>query len=66
LKPHLDPDEVLRAAVAHLIDGVEQQVIAGLLGTNIGRINEVCTAMDFARHNVKDVYRLALKKREGE
>ena len=39
-KSHLTPDEKLRAAYAHLINGVDQHHIAALFGVNAGRVNE--------------------------
>ena len=55
--PRLTPEQKLRAAVAVLCDHVDQQVVATLYGTNIGRVNEACqaarNAFGFPRPNGK-------------
>jgi hypothetical protein len=55
--PRLTPEQKLRAAVAVLCDHVDQQVVANLYGTNIGRVNESCQAvrkaLNFPRANGK-------------
>lgn len=44
-KTALTPQEKLRVAVAHLCEGVDQHVLAALMGVNQGRINEAVTAV---------------------
>lgn len=39
-KTALTPEEKLRAAYAHLINGVDQHVIASLFAVNSGRVAE--------------------------
>lgn len=46
-KGHLTPEEQLRVSVAVLCDGVDQHVVASLMGVNHGRVNE---AVQKARH----------------
>jgi len=55
----LEPEEVLRVAHAHLVNGVSQQAIAQLMNINGGRVSEACTAMEFAAANVKEIYEVA-------
>lgn len=38
-------EEKVAAAHAHFVHGVDQHVIAALLGVNQGRISEACTAV---------------------
>jgi hypothetical protein len=59
MKAHLSPDEILRAAVACLIDGVEQQVVASVLGVNIGRVNEAVRAIDYTLKHAREVFEVA-------
>jgi transposase-like protein len=47
-KTSLTPDEKLRAAHAHLCDGVAQHTIAALFGVNPGRVNEAITEISRA------------------
>jgi hypothetical protein len=55
--PRLTPEQKLRAAVAVLCDHIDQQIVANLYGTNIGRVNESCQvvrkALGFPRANGK-------------
>lgn len=44
----LTVEERMRAAVAHYCDGVDQHVIASVLGVNQGRVNEACRAIKAA------------------
>jgi hypothetical protein len=39
-EPRLAPEQKLRVCVAVLCDGVEQHIVANLLGVNLGRVNE--------------------------
>lgn len=55
----LAPEQVLRAAVATLLDGVDQHVIASIMGVNQGRINEAAKAVEWAIHNVSEAYKLS-------
>ena len=41
----LTPHQKLRAATAVLCDGVDQHVVASLLGVNPGRVNEATQAV---------------------
>lgn len=43
--PNLTPHQKLRAATAVLCDGVDQHIVASLLGTNVGRVNEAAQAV---------------------
>jgi transposase-like protein len=45
LKANLTPDEKLRAAHAHIVQGVDQHIIASLFGVNPGRVNEAIKAI---------------------
>jgi len=45
MKTQLTPEEKLRAAHAHIINGVDQHVIASLFGVNMGRVNEAIMAI---------------------
>ena len=40
LKTRLSPEEKLRCCVAVLLDGIDQHRVAGLMGVNLGRVNE--------------------------
>jgi hypothetical protein len=44
-KTALTPQEKLRVAVAVLIEGVPQHVVAALMGVNPARINEAVTVI---------------------
>lgn len=44
-KSHLTPDEKLRVAHAHLVNGVNQHDLAALMNVNPGRIAEAITAV---------------------
>ena len=39
-KTNLTPEEKLRAACAHLLDGIDQHKIAFIYGVNPGRVSE--------------------------
>jgi hypothetical protein len=52
-KTSLTPDEKLRAAYAHLINGVDQHHIASLFGVNSGRVNEAIMDVRKAIYGVK-------------
>lgn len=43
--PALTPSQRARAAVAVLCDGVDAMVVAGLYGTNVGRVQEAVNAV---------------------
>ena len=45
MKTELTPEEKLRAAHAHIINGVDQHVIASLFAVNPGRVNEAIMAV---------------------
>ena len=47
-KTALTPDEKLRAAFAHLINGVDQHILASIFGVNPGRVAEAITAVRLA------------------
>jgi len=47
---------MLRVAVAHILNGVDQHVLAELMGTNQGRINEIIRVIEYAIENRRDVY----------
>jgi predicted transcriptional regulator len=55
----LTPEQVLRVAVAHLQNGIDQHHLAQLMGVNQGRINEAVKALDWAIHNHRQAYALA-------
>jgi len=42
-KTNLTPEEKLRAACAHLLDGIDQHKIAFIYGVNAGRVSEAVT-----------------------
>jgi predicted XRE-type DNA-binding protein len=42
---HLTPAQKLRAAVAVLLDGIDQHKVAALFGVNQGRVNEAVIAV---------------------
>jgi DNA-directed RNA polymerase specialized sigma24 family protein len=44
-KTALTPQEKLRVVVAVLVDGMDQQRVANLMGVNIGRVNEIVQAV---------------------
>ena len=44
-KTSLTPDERLRAAHAHMINGIDQHHIAALFGVNAGRVAEAVVAV---------------------
>jgi transposase len=44
-KTALTPQEKLRVVVAVLVDGMEQQRVANLMGVNIARVNEIVQAV---------------------
>jgi hypothetical protein len=52
-KTFLTPDEKLRAAYAHIINGVDQHHIAALFGINPGRVNEAIQDVRKAIYGVK-------------
>lgn len=56
-KAALEPDEVLRVAYAHLVNNVDQHVLASLMGVNPGRVNEACKAIEWAMSNHMQLYR---------
>ena len=45
MKTQLTPDEKLRVAYAHIINGVDQHVLSALFGINPGRVNEAIMAV---------------------
>lgn len=47
-KTSLTPDEKLRAAHAHLCDGIAQHSIAALFGVNPGRVAEAVVEISIA------------------
>ena len=47
-KTQLTPDEKLRAAYAHIINGIDQHHISALFGVNSGRVSEACQAVRHA------------------
>lgn len=61
-KPHLTEEQALRAAVAVLLDGVDNHVIANLFGVNQGRVSEDVQALKWALQNRKTAYKLATGK----
>lgn len=65
-KAHLEPDEVLRVAYAHIINDVDQHVLAALMVVNPGRITEACKAIKWAMDNHKKLYDQITSKVEGE
>ena len=58
--PHLTPDQILRVAVAHILNGVDQHVLAELLGSNQGRINEAVKAVEWTLSNHRTAHKLAM------
>jgi|SoimicMinimDraft_17_1059745.scaffolds.fasta_scaffold198999_2 hypothetical protein len=54
-KTALTPQEKLRAAVAVLVEGVPQHVVAALFGVNSGRVAEAVTAIRRAIENDREV-----------
>jgi hypothetical protein len=66
MKTHLTPDEKLRAAYAHLINGVDQHVIASLFGVNAGRVNEAIMVIRAAIADIGPVKRTRGRPRKGE
>lgn len=60
--PHLTPEQILRVAVAHILDGVDQHVLASLMGVNQGRINEAVRAVEYTLANPRVVHHLATGK----
>jgi hypothetical protein len=56
-KAHLEPEEVLRAAYAHMVFGVDQHALAACFGVNQGRIAEVCGAIEWAIGNHMLIYK---------
>lgn len=65
MKTHLTPDEKLRAAHAHLINGVDQHVIALLFGVNAGRVNEAIMVIRAAIADIQPVKRTRGRPRKG-
>jgi transposase len=65
MKTHLTPDEKLRAAYAHLINGVDQHVIASLFGVNAGRVNEAIMVIRAAIADIQPVKRTRGRPRKG-
>ena len=65
MKTHLTPDEKLRAAHAHIINGVDQHVIASLFGVNAGRVNEAIMAIRAAVADGEAVVRRRGRPRKG-
>lgn len=47
-------EQQVTAAFVHYVRGVEQQDIAMLFSTNIGRVNEACVAVRRALNGVAD------------
>ena len=56
----LSPEQRLRAAVAHLSDGIEQYHIAFLYGVNQGRVAEACKGLRIAAQDPKLAMELLL------
>jgi hypothetical protein len=56
-KTALTPEEVLRAAYAHMIFGVDQHALAACFGVNQGRIAEICGAIEWAIENHMTIYK---------
>jgi hypothetical protein len=66
-KAHLEPDEVLRVAVAAILNGVDHATIAEVLGiANPGRITEAVLVMEWAAENHKMLYRYLKARRRKQ
>lgn len=59
-KVSLTANENLCAAYAHFVLGVDQHVLAPIMGgVNPGRVNEAVKAIEYAMNNVAEVNNLA-------
>ncbi len=65
MKTALTPEEKLRAAHAHIINGVDQHVIASLFGVNMGRVNEAIMVIRAAIADIQPVKRTRGRPRKG-
>lgn len=52
-RPSLNFEENMRVAYGHFCLDIDQQSLAALFVTNIGRVNEACTAVRMALENPK-------------
>lgn len=59
---HLSNEQILRAAVGHILDGIDQHKLAAVMGVNQGRINEAVKAVEWAIANHKTAYLIARGK----
>lgn len=59
---HLTNEQILRVAVASILDGVDQHKLASIMGVNQGRINEAVKAIEWTLANHKTAYRIARGK----
>ena len=62
LKSGLTPQEVLRVAHAHLVNGLDQHHLASLMGVNQGRISEAVQAVQYTMDHPKLIYEVAIGK----
>jgi len=61
---HLTPEQVLRVAYGHILDGIDQHKLAALMGVNQGRINEACKAIEFTINHLRDIHDITQGKAE--
>jgi hypothetical protein len=58
----LTPEQILRVANAHILDGIDQHKLASLFGVNQGRIAEAVGAVRYAMDNHALIYKVATGK----